>query len=87
MKIQKPTKFEIILVIWIIVPIILASVSSVFSHNTMVGADGLKNIILSIIFRIVAGLILIVPMIIIDINIIRTIILRNRNLFFSEQYS
>lgn len=83
MKIQKPTKFEIILVIWIIVPIILTSVSSVFSNNTMVGADGLKNIILSIIFRIVAGLILIVSMIIIDINIIRTInFKKSKSVFF-----
>lgn len=71
MKIQKPTKFEIILVIWIITPIILTFVSSVFFHNTMTGADGLKNIILSILFRTIAGLMLTVPMIIIDINIIR----------------
>lgn len=82
MKIHKPAKFEIILVLWIIAPIILIFVSSIFFNNTMTGADGLKNIILSIIFRTVAGLMLTVPMIIIDINIIRTISFKESKFIF-----
>lgn len=71
MKIHKPAKSDIITVILIMLPIILFFVSDIFLCETMTGAEGLKNIILSIILKTVTGIIFAVPMIIIDISIFR----------------
>ncbi len=71
MKFQKPTRFDILLVLWIIVPIILFFISNSLLYHTMTGAEGLKNIILSIILKTVTGIALAVPMFITEINIFR----------------
>lgn len=71
MKIRKPSKFEVIIVIWIILPIISLFISDVFFHDTMTGAEGLENIILSIIFRTITGILFAVPLIITGIKIFR----------------
>ncbi len=41
-------------------------------YNTMTGAEGLKNIVLATIIKTTAGITCVAPMVIIDINIIRT---------------
>ncbi|MDE6781033.1 MAG: hypothetical protein K2J40_06200, partial [Ruminococcus sp.] len=75
-------KYEVIIVIWIIIPIILFFVSDIFSHNTMTGADGLKNIILSITVRTLVGIIIAVPIAIIGTPLIKLTDFRKSKLFF-----
>lgn len=87
MKIQKPAKYEVLVVMWIIIPLILILVSNVFLDNTMTGADGLKNIILSITFKTLGGIILVVPMVISEIRLIKLTDFRKSKLvFFGEVF-
>ncbi|MCM1473389.1 MAG: hypothetical protein NC040_04990 [Muribaculaceae bacterium] len=63
-KIQKPSKYEIITLVFVILFVIVVMVAGAVSHslmNTMIGADGLKNINISIILKLITGIILAVP--------------------------
>ncbi|MDE6539430.1 MAG: hypothetical protein K2K66_04505 [Ruminococcus sp.] len=63
-KKQKLTKHEIIISIFLILYVTVGMVASAVSHslmNTMIGADGLKNINISIILKLITGIILAVP--------------------------
>ncbi|MDE5557255.1 MAG: hypothetical protein K2J32_06110 [Ruminococcus sp.] len=63
-KFEKPTKHEIITAVFLILYVTVGMVASVVSHSlmdTMIGAEGLKNINISIILKLITGIILAVP--------------------------
>lgn len=82
MKIEKPTKTEVCIVVGIIVMIVLTFIPSMFLYDTLMGAEGLKNIILAIIIKTVFGIVGVTPIVIYGIHLIKIIDFRESKLVF-----